>query len=108
MLARLKDLRMTGDNVETYIATFENLMTQAGCKREDRLMVDFFRQGLPTDLKRSIMKWETIPDTLDEWQSAARREEKRRRLTNVCNPGPKGGDTDTVQTDCLKKEEQDL
>ena len=90
VLARLKDLRMTGDDAEMYIATFENLARNAGCKREDPSTVDYFRQGLPTDFKRSIMRRETIPNTIDEWESATRKEVESRRLTNIYSPGPKG------------------
>lgn len=92
-LARLNDLRMTGDDIEIYIATFEDLLDETECERNDRLMVDYFRQGLPTDLMRSIMKRETTPDTIDEWQSAARKEAERRRTMNVYNRGHKKGDT---------------
>jgi hypothetical protein len=101
VLARLKNLRLTGDDVEMYISTFENLARQVGCEREDRLMVDYFRQGLPADLKRSIMKRDTIPNTIDEWQSATRKEVDRRILANIYSPGPKG-DTDAVQTGFIR------
>jgi hypothetical protein len=64
VLARLKALQMTGDDVELYIAAFENLMRQARCKREGGLMVDYFRRGLPFDLQLSIIK-RGIPDIID-------------------------------------------
>jgi hypothetical protein len=70
VLAKLKNLQMAGDNVEIYIATFENLIRRAESKREDG--VRYFRQGLSTDLLRSILESQAIPNTIDEWQSAAR------------------------------------
>ena len=101
VLARLKNLRMTGDDVEVYIATFENLMRQAGCERGGIWMVKYFRQALPADFKMSILDQETIPDALDEWQLAARKEAKRHRLTNAHGPGHKG-DTDTAQSGVIR------
>jgi hypothetical protein len=107
VLARLEDLQMTGDDVEMYIATFENLIRQARREREDSWMVERFCQGLPADFKRSIMRRETKPNTIDEWKSAAREQVERRiyrrRLMNhVNNRGPKGGDTDPVQTGVVR------
>ena len=94
VFARLENLRMAGDDVEMYIATFENLMRLAECKRESGPMVHYFRQGLPTNLERSIMKRQAIPNTIDEWQSAARKEVERRALMKLYHlAGPEGGDT---------------
>jgi hypothetical protein len=106
VLARLKDLQMTGDDVEMYIATFENLIRQARRKREDGWMVDCFRQGLPTDFIRSIMKRETIPNSIDEWQSAAREEVELRRSMKFYLPGTRGV-TDTVQTGVIRPSQEE-
>lgn len=106
VLARLKDLQMTGDDVEMYIATFENLIRQARRKREDRWMVDCFRQGLPTNFIRSIMKRETIPNSIDEWQSAAREEVELRRSMKFYLPGTRGV-TDTVQTGVIRPSQEE-
>jgi hypothetical protein len=104
VFARLEKLRMAGDDVETYIATFENLMRRAECKRESGPMVHYFRQGLPTNLERSIMKRQAVPNTIDEWQSAARREVERRALMKLYHlAGPEGGDTaDAAQTGVIR------
>jgi retrotransposon gag protein len=79
---RLENLQMTGDDIETYIATFEYLLRRAEREREDISTVDSFRQGLPTNLQLSILGQQTISDTLDEWQSAARKEVERRFTKN--------------------------
>ncbi|KAI0276694.1 hypothetical protein BGY98DRAFT_934887 [Russula aff. rugulosa BPL654] len=85
VFARLENLRMAGDDVEML----------AECKRESGPMVHYFRQGLPTNLERSIMKRQAIPNTIDEWQSAARKEVERRALMKLYHlAGPEGGDTD--------------
>ena len=108
VLARLKGLQMSGDDVEMYIATFENLMRQARCGRErrpeDRSLVPYFCQGLPIDIKQSIMKRDTIPDTIDEWQSAARKEVKirvKKKLYHLARP--EGGDTGAAQTGVIRR-----
>jgi len=101
VFAKLEKLRMAGDEVEMYIATFENLMRRAECKRESGPMVHYFRQGLPTNLERSIMKRQAVPNTIDEWQSAARKEVERRALMKLYHlAGPEGGGdtTDATQT----------
>ena len=106
VFARLENLRMAKDDVEMYIATFENLMRRAECKRESGPMVHYFRQGLPTNLERSIMKRQAIPNTIDEWQSAARKEVERRALMKLYHlAGPEGGDTgtsDAAQTGVIR------
>ena len=101
VLARLINLKMAGDDIEMYIATFENLMRRTEHTRESRPMVDYFHQGLPTDFQQSILE-RTIPDTLDEWQSAARKEVERRRIKKVYIPVPEG-DTDTQQTGVIRR-----
>jgi hypothetical protein len=106
VFARLESLRMAGDEVEMYIATFENLMRRAECKRESGPMVHYFRQGLPTNLERSITKRQAIPNTIDEWQAAARNEVERRALMKLYHlAGPEGGDTapsNTAQTGVIR------
>jgi hypothetical protein len=104
VFARLETLRMAGDDVEMYIATFENLMRRAECKRESGPMVHYFRQGLPTNLERSIMKRQAIPNFIDEWQSAARKEVERRALMKLYHlAGPEGEDTaDAAQTGVIR------
>ena len=97
VFARLENLRMAGDDVEMYIATFENMMRRAECRRESGPMVHYFRQGLPTNLERSITKRQAIPNTIDEWQSAARKEVERRALMKLYHLAGSegGGDTGT-------------
>jgi hypothetical protein len=95
VFARLENLRMAGDEVELYIATFNNLMRRTGFQGGP--MVPYFRQGLPINLVRSIMKRQTMPNTIDEWQSAARKEVESQALIKLYLPArPEGGDTDAL------------
>jgi len=99
VFARLEHLRMAGDEVELYIATFNNLMRRTGYQGDGGTMVPYFRQGLPINLLRSIMKQQTIPNTIDEWQSAAREAAESQALMKFYRPArPEGGDTDAAQT----------
>ncbi|SRR5258708_3984003 len=102
VFAKLETLRMTRDDIEMYIATFENLLQRAECKREGVPMVHYFRQGLPTNLERSIVKRQTILNTLDEWQLSARKEVERRALMKAHHLGSERGDTEAAQTVAIR------
>jgi len=97
VFARLEKLRMAGDEIEMYIATFENLVKRAKCNRESRSMMDYFLKGLPNDFWRSIMNWPAIPNTIDEWQSAARNEVEKRNRKKFYLSRPEGRDTNAAQ-----------
>jgi hypothetical protein len=94
VIDKLERLQMAGDEVEMYIAKFENLVKRAERERESRSIMDYFVQGLPIDFVESILKWQAIPNTIDEWQSAARNEVESRALMKLHHRGPEG-DTDT-------------
>jgi hypothetical protein len=95
VLSRLEKLQMAGDDLEMYIATFENLVRRAERQRESVTMVQNFLQGLPIDFVRSIVKQQATPNTIDEWQSAARNEAETRALMKLYHPER---DTDAAQT----------
>ena len=97
VICRLEHLRMAGDEVEMYIAKFENLVKRAERKRESRPIMDYFVQGLGIDFVRSILKWRAIPKTIDEWQSAARNEVESQASIKLHLRG-REGDTDAAQT----------
>jgi hypothetical protein len=94
--SKLDKLQMAGDDIEMYIATFDNLMRRAGYERESGSMVGKFCQGLPTNLEQSITKRQAIPDTIDEWQSAARKEVKLSFMRRYFLEGREGEDTDAA------------
>ena len=99
VISELENLRMAKDDVEMFIATFENLASRAEFKRESVSMVHYFRQCLPTYLVRSIMKREAIPNTIDEWQSATRKEvTKRAMMKKLYCLAALEGDTDAAHT----------
>jgi hypothetical protein len=74
---------MKNDDVNEYIAIFEDLLTKIEYKQEDFGVVDKFKQGLKKWIVKKILEHDTWPASLDEWQEAARREVRRAKYTTV-------------------------
>ena len=87
----LTKLEMKGDDVDEYVAAFERLIVRAGWERNAKGSLEMFKQGLRKGLHYTILQRDPMPQNLDEWQAAARREVQRRRLV-VASLGPRGGD----------------
>jgi Retrotransposon gag protein len=68
---KLMALKMIGGDIDTYIATFDNLLAKAGWTRGEEA-ADFFQKGLPDGVKREVLRRPTWPITLQEWQEASR------------------------------------
>jgi Ty3 transposon capsid-like protein len=68
---KLMTLQMKGGDIDTYIATFNNLLAKAGWTQGEEA-ADFFQKGLEDGVKREILRRQTWPITLQEWQEAAR------------------------------------
>jgi hypothetical protein len=64
-------LKMHKSNIDTYISTFKNLVTEAGYNHDAKGTVHLFVQGLCPDLLRTLIYLPTIPVTMDEWQNKA-------------------------------------
>jgi Retrotransposon gag protein len=67
---KLMGLQMKGGDIDTYIATFDNLLAKAGWTRGEEA-ADFFQKGLEDRVKREVLRRPTWPVTLQEWQEAA-------------------------------------
>jgi hypothetical protein len=65
---------MVDDNLDLYIATFNRVLKQAGFMASDQGSVDQFKKGLKQRLQIACLKRSTEPDTMEEWQQAAREE----------------------------------
>lgn len=72
--ARLQKLEMEKDDIDQYIAEFENLIMLAGKDRNDSMSVDYFRSGLKAGLQNVVLNRRPVPRTLDDWQAMAREE----------------------------------
>ena len=68
-------LEMKGWDIDTYIATFNQLVARVGWSTSDKGIMEKFRNGLARWLALDIMhKYKNIPATLDEWKTAAKKE----------------------------------
>ena len=76
-LLELQKLQMQGDQVDTYISEFERLLAKAGWHRLDQGSIDLFRRGLTQQVHFSCLQREHLPNTLNEWELAARNAVRR-------------------------------
>ena len=70
---KLMTLQMKGGDIDTYIATFDNLLAKAGWTQGEEA-ADLFQKGLEDGVKREVLHRPTWPITLQEWQEAAQDE----------------------------------
>jgi len=89
---QLGKLRMTGDNLDEYLAAFETLGNQAKLNPNDPSNLRTFAQGLPQPLADACLAMEN-PDTYEQWRAAAQRQQviylKKKALHSeygTCNP----------------------
>jgi hypothetical protein len=52
---KLKEHKMVNDDMDTYIASFKNLVKQAGWSRNDTRTMDLFQAELKHELKKAIL-----------------------------------------------------
>jgi hypothetical protein len=79
--ADLARLEMTGDQIDEYIAKFENLLRKADIPRNEVTVMDKFTDGLKKGIHAAILRRDVWPTTLDEWESVARTEVRRQAIT---------------------------
>jgi hypothetical protein len=73
-LAKLEKLAMTQGDLDTYIATFNRLLDKAEFLPRDKGAIEMFKRGLTIGLKINCIKRKPKPETMEEWQEAARQE----------------------------------
>jgi len=72
-LSKLENHKMTGSNVDKYIAGFNRLLPLAGFSANDAGVINMFRRGLqPNLLRQCIMHKSKDLVTLKDWQDEAR------------------------------------
>ena len=70
---QLENLKMQGQDIDSYIAKFETLMGLAGYKKGEVGTLTLFKKGLPFGLNIRIVSNTTpVPANLEEWIKAAR------------------------------------
>jgi hypothetical protein len=73
---KLISLKITGGDLDMYIAEFERLAEDAGYHSNERGTILLFRKGLPYGLHKAIVdKVHPVPHTLAQWQQAAREQQ---------------------------------
>ena len=77
---QLVTLKMAPRQLDEYILQFERLAGLAGWSRDAPGTVEFFKRGLITPLYKACLMRNTIPETMDQWQTAARAENQRYQL----------------------------
>jgi len=71
---QLGKLRMTGNNLDEYLAAFETLGSRAELNPDDPSNLRTFAQGLPQQLADACLAMEN-PDTYGQWRAAAQRQQ---------------------------------
>ena len=67
----LASLEMKGDDINEYIAKFENLLRKGEIPHKDMAALFQFKRGLRKGVYAAILKRDKWPTTLDEWQECA-------------------------------------
>jgi hypothetical protein len=70
----LVKLEMEGNNIDDYIAKFENLLCKADIPRTEVGSIQKFKDRLQQGVLRAILNKERWPDTINQWKEAARQE----------------------------------
>ncbi len=67
-------LKMEDEDIDAYVASFEELLSKVGWERTDSGVLQKFQGGLRKWLVGAILNRDVWPENLDEWIDAARRE----------------------------------
>ena len=86
---KLLDLRMTGNDIDTYNTRFNYLLARSAWPRGDKGTMERYRRSLRRGIALKIYNKTPMPQTLDEWQEAARMEVLRQAQINAdLGPNP--------------------
>jgi len=86
---QLQDHRMKGDDVDTYISTFQNLARKAGYTLDENVTLGLFADGLPPKLMVNCVKFDH-PVTWNDWTASAHlHQEEYIQLRDRLKGGPR-------------------
>ena len=71
---KLLDLHMAGNNIDTYNTRFNHLLTWSGWPQGDKGTIEQYHCSLRQGITLKIYDKNPMPQSLDEWQEAARTE----------------------------------
>jgi hypothetical protein len=72
--SQLMDLKMKDLNVDTYNTMFACLANTAGWETDAKGTIDRYRSGLWEAIQHRVINCDKMPESMDKWQTAARRE----------------------------------
>ncbi len=67
----IRDLKMKGDNLDTFISQFQSITKKAGYNLNEEATLDVFQRGLPYKLVSNCIKFDHSV-TWNDWTQAAR------------------------------------
>jgi hypothetical protein len=74
---------MNKGDLDSYITDFKRLATEAGYDTNTSATVEIFYKGLHPKLARACLRWDTQPETMQEWiDSACTEQQKYAKLIN--------------------------
>jgi len=85
---QLYQWKMQKDDLDNYYSRFQHLATRAGFDRDTCATIDLFAKGLKPQLLQAILNRDNTPNTMDEWITAAQREQQKYTLKQtMLHPG---------------------
>ena len=98
---KLKELKMEGDDLQTYTAKHEALVHRAGWDLKGEAAMETFKNGLKRQLGLAVLRNSQgePPETLEGWQKAADFEQKKCKLVQAS----RFLDSKKDKMDCWKK-----
>jgi len=101
---QLRDFRMKGDDIDTYISTFQNLARKAGYTLDKNVTLGMFADGLPPKLMVNCVKFDHPVDWNDWTNSARLHHEEYIQLHDRLKGGPRSqGHTQTQWRNALNR-----
>jgi len=101
---QLQNFSMKGDDIDTYISTFQNLARKAGYMLDENVTLGMFADGLPPKLMVNCVKFDH-PNDWNDWTNSARlHHEEYIQLHDRLKGGPRTqGHTQTQWRNALNR-----
>jgi hypothetical protein len=92
--SQLMNLKMKDLDIDTYNAIFARLANTARWEADAKGTIDRYRSGLQEAIQRRVINRDKMPESMNEWQTAARREvAKIKELQSSGLAGPRRNQT---------------
>ena len=91
----IQDLKMTGGDLDTYVADHEALVKRIGWPLDGAISIESFKDGLPDALLRKILNRDDPPEDYEEWLNAAQKEQTKWTVLKAAGLTGKGRDQNT-------------